>query len=106
MGRGQRTDLQSFMEALFGGDLISAEPFVVGRLNEGGQTVRDVEAQASWRGGARIPVDDRIRPALEAGIGAVYVPHERTWHLEKEPVDGNQRRLLVVENFAGLSEHF
>ena len=49
---------------------ISAEPFVVGRLNEGGQTVRDVEAQASWRGGARIPVADGIRQALETYIAA------------------------------------
>ena len=49
---------------------ISAEPFVVGRLNEGGQTVRDVEAQASWRGGARIPLDDATRSALEAWISA------------------------------------
>ena len=47
---------------------ISAEPFVVGRLNEGGQTVRNVEAQASWRGGARIPVADGVRPALETFI--------------------------------------
>jgi hypothetical protein len=43
---------------------------VVGRLNEGGQTVRDVEAQASWRGGARIPVDEAVRSALEAYIAA------------------------------------
>ena len=49
---------------------ISVQPFVVGRLNEGGQTVRDVEAQASWRGGARIPVDETVRSALEAYIAA------------------------------------
>ncbi len=49
---------------------ISAEPFIIGRLKEGGQTVRDVEAQASWRGGARIPVVQDIRPALEAFITA------------------------------------
>ena len=47
---------------------ISAEPFVVGRLNEGGQTIRNVKAQASWRGGARIPVADGVRPALETFI--------------------------------------
>lgn len=49
---------------------VRAEPFVIGRLNEGGQTVRDVEAQAAWRGGARVPVDGDVRPALEAWIAA------------------------------------
>jgi hypothetical protein len=49
---------------------ISVEPFVIGRLNERGQTVRDVEAQASWRGGARIPVEEGDRRAIEAFIEA------------------------------------
>lgn len=47
---------------------ILAEPFIVGRLSENGQTVRNVEAAASWRGGARIPMDQQLRPALEALI--------------------------------------
>jgi hypothetical protein len=63
---------------------ISAEPFVVDRLNERGQTVRNVEAPASWRGGAKVPVDKAIRPALAAliadgdedGDGRVLLP---TW---------------------------
>ena len=63
---------------------ISAEPFVIGRLSESDQTVRNVEAPASWRGGARIPVDEAVRPALKAliadgdedGDGRVGVP---TW---------------------------
>lgn len=49
---------------------IEAQPFVIGRLNEGGQTVRNVDAQASWRGGARLPVDEAVRPALQAWIAA------------------------------------
>jgi putative hydrolase of the HAD superfamily len=47
-----------------------------------------------------------IRPALEAGIGAVYVPHPRTWHLEREPVGGDNDRLLVLERFSDLRRHF
>jgi hypothetical protein len=47
---------------------IAAVPFVVGRLNENGQTVRNVEAPASWRGGAVVPIADEVRPALEALI--------------------------------------
>jgi hypothetical protein len=47
---------------------ISAEPFVVGRMVENGQSLRDVKAPASWRGGASLPVDDDTRTALEALI--------------------------------------
>jgi hypothetical protein len=47
---------------------ISAVPFTIGRLSESDQTVRNVEAPASWRGGARIPVETAVRPALEAFI--------------------------------------
>jgi len=49
---------------------ISAQPFIIGRLTEGNQTVRKVEAQASWRGGGRIPVQGDMSSALEAFIAA------------------------------------
>jgi putative hydrolase of the HAD superfamily len=47
-----------------------------------------------------------INPALAAGLRAVFVPHERTWTLEREelrPVDG---RLRVVNRFSELAELF
>jgi putative hydrolase of the HAD superfamily len=46
-----------------------------------------------------------INPALELGLGAVYVPHARTWSLEHEEVrrDG---RLLVVDKITDLQNHF
>jgi putative hydrolase of the HAD superfamily len=47
-----------------------------------------------------------INPALEAGLNAVYVPHPHTWGLEKEEVRPGKGRLLVVEKFAELREHF
>lgn len=46
-----------------------------------------------------------INPALKAGIGAVYVPHPRTWHLEHQEIAGGER-LLVVERFADLRRFF
>ena len=49
---------------------IRAEPFVVRRLVENGQTLRDVEAPASWRGGATLPLDETTRAALAALITA------------------------------------
>lgn len=49
-----------------------------------------------------------INPALAAGISAVFIPHEGTWILEHEKVAAPQPpcRLLVVQKFESLSEHF
>lgn len=48
-----------------------------------------------------------INPALEAGLGAVLVPHAHTWVLEHQEVrvpDGG--RFLCVQTFADLRRHF
>ncbi|HEY1205164.1 MAG: HAD family hydrolase [Bryobacteraceae bacterium] len=47
-----------------------------------------------------------INPALEIGLGAVYIPHARTWSLESEEIRDGGGRLLVLERFADLREHF
>ncbi|HJT01353.1 MAG TPA: HAD family hydrolase [Terriglobales bacterium] len=49
-----------------------------------------------------------INPALAAGLNAVFVPHGNTWILEHEELSEAERpsRLLVVERFADLTEHF
>jgi len=49
-----------------------------------------------------------INPALAAGLNAVFVRHGNTWILEHEEVAPAQppRRLLIMENFAQLREHF
>jgi len=49
-----------------------------------------------------------INPALEVGINAVFVPHGNTWILEHATVAEAKppSRLLVVEKFAQLREHF
>lgn len=48
-----------------------------------------------------------VNPALEAGLNAVFIPHARTWTLERcalrEPGPG---RLLVLEKFSDLQEVF
>jgi putative hydrolase of the HAD superfamily len=63
-------------------------------------------AHATWMVG-NSPKSD-INPALAAGINAVFVPHGNTWILEHDEVAEAQppSRLLVVETFAGLREHF
>jgi putative hydrolase of the HAD superfamily len=49
-----------------------------------------------------------INPALAAGYNAVFLPHPRTWILEKEELrtEGSAGRLLVLEHFGELREHF
>jgi putative hydrolase of the HAD superfamily len=49
-----------------------------------------------------------INPALAAGLNAVFVPHGNTWILEHEELVPAQppSRLLIVESFVQLREHF
>jgi len=49
-----------------------------------------------------------VNPALAAGLNAVFVPHDNTWILEHEEVSpaAPSRRLLVLENFSQLRQHF
>lgn len=47
-----------------------------------------------------------INPALEAGLGAVFVPHAHTWVLEKRDVHTGYPRLMVLERFSDLQSWF
>jgi putative hydrolase of the HAD superfamily len=47
-----------------------------------------------------------IHPALEAGLGAVLVPHERTWALELTDLPAESERFRIVERFAELRTLF
>ena len=47
-----------------------------------------------------------INPALEAGIHAVFVPHDRTWGLELAELREGPGRLLKVTRFEELREYF
>jgi len=69
-------------------------------------TKYDLDRGITWMVG-NSPKSD-VNPALAAGLNAVFVPHDFTWVLEHEEVDQAQPpcRLLVVENFAGLRDHF
>ncbi len=67
-------------------------------------TEREFDPGLTWMIG-NSPKSD-INPALAAGINAVYVPHERTWHLEKTDLGNGRGRLLTVERFSDLRDHF
>ncbi len=62
--------------------------------------------EATWMIG-NSPKSD-INPALAAGLNAVFVPHDQTWVLEHEEVaaPGGTNRLLILETFAQLRDHF
>jgi putative hydrolase of the HAD superfamily len=47
-----------------------------------------------------------INPALEAGLGAVFVPHQRTWTLERAEMPDTHERLIRVESFRDLQNLF
>lgn len=66
----------------------------------------DLAEDETWMVG-NSPKSD-INPALAAGLNAVFIPHDNTWILEHEevaPADPPER-LLVLESFAQLREHF
>ena len=49
-----------------------------------------------------------INPALEAGLHAVFVPHDNTWMLERDDLRSHAAdgRLLQVESFGSLRDCF
>jgi putative hydrolase of the HAD superfamily len=49
-----------------------------------------------------------INPALEAGLHAVFVPHDNTWMLERDDLRAHAAdgHLLQLENFGQLSNRF
>lgn len=62
-------------------------------------------AERTWMVG-NSPKSD-INPALGAGLNAVFVPHARTWTLERQELaQPNGSRLVVVEKFADLRNLF
>ncbi len=65
---------------------------------------RGIDPEHTWMIG-NSPKSD-INPALEAGLNAVFVPHARTWVLEHEEIRDGKGRLLRLEKFADLREHF
>lgn len=66
---------------------------------------RGYEKARTWMIG-NSPKSD-VNPALEAGLNAVFVPHERTWTLERQQLrEPGPGRLVVVEKFSDLAGLF
>jgi len=65
---------------------------------------RGVNPAVAWMAGNSAKSD--INPALEAGLNAVFIPHPHTWRLERQEIKAANGRLLVLERFAELKDHF
>ncbi len=65
---------------------------------------RQLDPAHTWMIG-NSPKSD-VNPALEAGLHAVFVPHERTWTLERAELREGPGRLLRIERFDELRKYF
>jgi len=65
---------------------------------------RGMDAGKAWMIG-NSPKSD-VNPALDAGLGAVFVPHAHTWVLERQEIRRGNGRLLTIGSFAELRTHF
>jgi putative hydrolase of the HAD superfamily len=65
---------------------------------------RSLDPQRTWMIG-NSPKSD-INPALECGLNAVFVPHARTWGLELQEIRRGAGKLIVIDRFADLRDHF
>ncbi len=66
--------------------------------------IRGFDLDRTWMIG-NSPKSD-INPALAAGMRAVYVPHPRTWGLEREEIPEPGGRLMVIQQFSSLRDVF
>ncbi len=62
--------------------------------------VKGFDPEHTWMIG-NSPKSD-INPALAAGLRAVFVPHERTWTLEREELRDPEDRLVTIKQFSDL----
>lgn len=66
---------------------------------------RAIPSESAWMIG-NSPKSD-IRPALAAGLSAVFISHAATWELEQEELPREpEGRLLVLGAFADLTRYF
>jgi putative hydrolase of the HAD superfamily len=94
----ERSGLQSYFEAI---EIVSEKnASAYKRVVEQFRIVKS----SGWMIG-NSPRSD-INPALEAGLNAVFIPHPDTWHREHDDVRSGIGKLLVLQSFRQLREHF
>lgn len=63
-----------------------------------------LDSSSTWMIG-NSPRSD-ILPARAAGLGAVFIPNQHTWELEKDELDPDDAGVLHLRRFPELVEHF
>jgi putative hydrolase of the HAD superfamily len=66
--------------------------------------LRAMDPERTWMIG-NSPRSD-VNPALEAGLNAVFVPHAHTWLLERQEIRPGSGKLLMLDRFEDLRQHF
>lgn len=64
----------------------------------------EIDPSRTWMVG-NSPKSD-VNPALAAGLNAVFVPHNRTWHLEQTELASGPGQLIILERFTDLQKQF
>jgi putative hydrolase of the HAD superfamily len=76
------------------------EPAVYAELAAG----EGLDPGRAWMIGNSIKSD--VNPALAVGMGAVFIPNDNTWALEHAELDSGAPRLLQLDRFGLLTDHF
>ncbi len=97
-GKVERSGLQSFFEAI---EIVSEKN--VGTYERAVEQFRIVKA-SGWMVG-NSPRSD-INPALDAGLNAVFIPHPDTWELEHSELRSGVGKIVIVQSFRDLRDHF
>jgi len=94
----ERSGLQAYFEAI---EIVAEKNSeTYGRVVEQFHVVKS----SGWMIG-NSPRSD-INPALEAGLNAVFIPHPDTWQHEHCDVRSGIGKLLVLQSFRQLRDHF
>ena len=64
----------------------------------------DLDPGRTWMVGNSIRSD--VNPALAVGLGAVFIPNDNTWALEHDELTTGAIRLLQLDRFVQLTDHF
>lgn len=97
-GKVERSGLQSFFEAI---EIVSEKN--AGAYEKVVDRFHIVKASCWMIGNS--PRSD-INPALDAGLNAVFIPHPDTWELEHSELRSGVGKIVIVQTFRDLRQHF
>ena len=97
-GKVERSGLQSFFEAI---EIVNQRSLAIYEtLVERHHVVKS----SAWIVGSS--AIHEINPALQAGLNAALVPRAETWDIENAELQNGAGKLLIVNQFRDLRDHF